>query len=111
MATSTERPETSCNVSTSNSTTIYSGPARRPARILPRSRARTASRAIGVAAVALAAWLAAEPAAAVPFWGAKVSQPVGTPPADLQPGEWVWNAAAAPRGPITVLVALGDQRA
>jgi hypothetical protein len=109
MATSTERPETSRNVNTSKSTSIGPGPARRPTQLQPRTR--RACHAIGVAAVALAAWLSAAPAAAVPFWGAKASQPVGTPPTDLQPGEWVWNAAAAPRGPITVLVALGDQRA
>ncbi len=48
---------------------------------------------------------------AVPFWGAKESRPPETPPAELQPGEFVWNPAAAELGPILVLVSLGEQRA
>jgi hypothetical protein len=48
---------------------------------------------------------------AVPFWGAQESRPVETAPVDLKPGEYVWNAAAAPDGPIVVLVSLGEQRA
>jgi hypothetical protein len=51
------------------------------------------------------------PAFATPFWGAKESRPVETPPVQLAPGEFVWNAAAAPDGPIVVLVNLGEQRA
>lgn len=48
---------------------------------------------------------------ATPFWGATESRPVETAPVDLKPGEFVWNAAAAPEGPIVVLVSLGEQRA
>ncbi|HET9693130.1 MAG TPA: L,D-transpeptidase [Steroidobacteraceae bacterium] len=48
---------------------------------------------------------------ATPFWGAQESRPVETAPVDLKPGEYVWNAAAAPDGPIVVLVSLGEQRA
>jgi hypothetical protein len=35
---------------------------------------------------------------AEPFWGARESRPVETAPADLKPGEFVWNAAAPPPG-------------
>ena len=48
---------------------------------------------------------------AVPFWGATESRPTETAPVDLKPGEFVWTAAAAPEGPIVVLVSLGEQRA
>jgi hypothetical protein len=48
---------------------------------------------------------------AAPFWGANDSRPVETAPVDLKPGEYIWNAAAAPDGPIVVLVSLGEQRA
>ncbi len=48
---------------------------------------------------------------AVPFWGAKESRPPETAPADLKPGEFVWNPSVAPEGPIVVLVSLGEQRA
>jgi hypothetical protein len=48
---------------------------------------------------------------AVPFWGATESRPPETPTGDLKPGEFVWNAAAAPAGPIVVLVSLDEQRA
>jgi len=54
---------------------------------------------------------AALPAAAVPFWGAKQSSPADTPPAALKPGEFVWNPAVAPAGPIVVVVSLTEQRA
>jgi hypothetical protein len=47
--------------------------------------------------------------ASVPFWGDKQSQPVGTPPAGLAQGQWVWEPAAAPSGPIVVVVALDEQ--
>ncbi len=50
-------------------------------------------------------------AGAVPFWGAQESRSVETAPGDLKPGEYVWNVAAAPDGPIVVLVSLGEQRA
>ena len=48
---------------------------------------------------------------AVPFWGAKESLPPETAPIALRQGEFVWNPAAAPIGPIVVLVSLGEQRA
>lgn len=66
-----------------------------------------AKRVLAICALLLSAALAH----ASPFWGARESRPVGTPPAELRPGEWVWNPAAAPSGPITVLVSLGEQRA
>ena len=46
--------------------------------------------------------------AAVPFWGDPKSQPVGTPPTSLAQGQWVWQPAAAPAGPIVVVVALDE---
>jgi len=49
-------------------------------------------------------------AQAVPFWGAKESRPPETPTEELKPGEFIWNAAAAPDGPIVVLVSLSEQR-
>lgn len=63
--------------------------------------------------VALLAMAAVLPGAAraVPFWGAAQSSPVDTPPAKLQPGEFVWDADAVPSGPIVVLVSLDEQRA
>jgi hypothetical protein len=54
---------------------------------------------------------AATPAGAVPFWGAKASSPADTAPTALKPGEFVWNPAVAPDGPIVVVVSLGEQRA
>jgi len=54
---------------------------------------------------------AAFPAGAVPFWGAKESSPADTAPAALKPGEFVWNPAVAPEGPIVVVVSLTEQRA
>jgi hypothetical protein len=63
--------------------------------------------------IAIAALLAcAIPASqATPFWGATESRQAETAPVDLKPGEDVWNAAAAPEGPVVVLVSLGEQRA
>jgi hypothetical protein len=55
--------------------------------------------------------LAAAAAQAVPFWGAKESQPAGTDPAALKPGQFVWTPDAAPAGPIVVAVSLEEQRA
>jgi L,D-transpeptidase catalytic domain len=48
---------------------------------------------------------------AVPFWGAQESRAVETAPGELKPGEFVWNAAVAPDGPIVVVVSLDEQRA
>jgi hypothetical protein len=53
----------------------------------------------------------AAPAGAVPFWGAKASSPADTSPTALKPGEFVWNPAVAPEGPIVVVVSLTEQRA
>ncbi|HEX5064869.1 MAG TPA: L,D-transpeptidase [Myxococcota bacterium] len=55
--------------------------------------------------------LAALLGAAVPFWGAKESLPVGTDPASLKPGQFVWEGDAVPAGPLAVVVSLEEQRA
>jgi L,D-transpeptidase catalytic domain len=55
--------------------------------------------------------LFASPSMALPFWGAKDSSPADTPPAALKPGEFVWNQAVAPEGPIVVVVSVTEQRA
>jgi hypothetical protein len=60
----------------------------------------------GFAALALCAAIVAAP---VPFWGAKASSPVGTDPAKLKPGEFIWDAAAAPDGPMVIVVSLPEQ--
>ena len=65
---------------------------------------------VGAMLLSLALW-APVGAQAVPFWGATESRPIETAPAALKPGEFVWNPAAAPAGPIVVLVSLGEQRA
>jgi hypothetical protein len=66
------------------------------------------SRAALLAGVLLAAGTAVW---AVPFWGAKESRPAETSPSDLQPGEFVWEGAAVPRGPVVVAVSLEEQMA
>ena len=73
------------------------------------STMHASARWVGAMALLLVVLVSGAPGA-VTFWGAKASRPVGTPPADLKPGEWVWNPAAAPAGPMTVLVSLGEQR-
>jgi hypothetical protein len=60
---------------------------------------------------ALVLWLATASVFAVPFWGAKVSSPDGTPPDVLKPGEFVWAPGVAPEGPVVVIVSLTEQRA
>lgn len=55
--------------------------------------------------------VAAVPADAAPFWGAKESMPADTDPEELKDGEFVWDAAAEPSGPILVVVSLTEQRA
>jgi hypothetical protein len=50
-------------------------------------------------------------ALAVPFWGAKTSQPADTDPATLKAGEFIWNGGAVPAGPIVVVVSVTEQRA
>lgn len=47
----------------------------------------------------------------VPFWGAKQSSPADTAPEALKPGEFVWDAAAAPQGPMVMVVSIDEQRA
>ena len=60
-----------------------------------------------LAALALAFVIAASAAAApVPFWGAKEPEPVGTDPASLKPGQFLWDAGAAPDGPLVIVVSL-----
>ncbi len=63
------------------------------------------------AALALTAAIAIAIASAdpVPFWGAKESSPVGTEPAKLKPGDFIWDAAAAPDGPLVIVVSLPEQ--
>lgn len=61
--------------------------------------------------VAVLMLLVVLPAGAEPFWGAQASQPVDTDPSALQPGEFIWDAAAVPSGPIVVVVSLPEQRA
>jgi hypothetical protein len=51
------------------------------------------------------------PAQAVPFWGALTSEPAGTDPATLEPGQFVWQGEAVPAGPVVVVVSLAEQRA
>ena len=48
---------------------------------------------------------------AAPFWGARNSMPVDTPPADLKPGEWIWGGDDRTAGPMAVIVSLSEQRA
>lgn len=55
------------------------------------------------------AWATA--AQAVPFWGAKASQPEDTDPAKLKPGEFIWAGDAVASGPVVVVVSLPEQRA
>ena len=43
--------------------------------------------------------------------GAKTSSPIDTDVADLKPGQFIWNGALAPEGPMTVIVHIPTQRA
>src|SRR5262245_43147342 len=72
-----------------------------------RARAR---RAAAFAAVVLLT-VAPLGADAVPFWGAKASEPIGTDPRSLKPGQFIWDADASPKGPLVVVVSLPEQRA
>lgn len=47
----------------------------------------------------------------VPFWGATESSPADTPPGALEPGEFVWDADASPRGPLVMVVSISEQLA
>ncbi len=68
-------------------------------------------RALGFSLTAVAAVIAPAPTFAVPFWGATESLPADTDPDDVKPGQFVWDPAAAPDGPMTVVVSLSEQRA
>ena len=59
--------------------------------------------------VAASLWTPALTAVPVPFWGARESSPVGTDPEKLKPGQFIWNAAAAPEGPIVIVASLPEQ--
>jgi hypothetical protein len=61
--------------------------------------------------VALSALPIGTAGAAVPFWGAKASMPADTAPSALKQGQFVWDPAAAPSGPIVVVVSLPEQMA
>ena len=73
-----------------------------------RGRARP-STAAWIAGLALAL-LATFASAAVPFWGARQSSSVDTPPDQLKPGEWIWGGDIKTMGPMTVIVSLTEQR-
>jgi hypothetical protein len=68
-------------------------------------------RGSAVAAAIVLACAAAATEYDIPSWGAKASSPVATVPAELQPGDWIWNGDAAPSGPVAVIVSLTEQRA
>lgn len=69
-------------------------------------------RMAGWLAFALMGLLAAQSlAASVPFWGARQSSSVDTPPAQLKPGEWIWGGDSKAMGPMVVVVSLTEQRA
>ena len=73
---------------------------------MKRVRSRTwiaVAFAAGVACVALAA--------RTPFWGARESQPAGTPVADLRQGEFIWLGDATRSGPLLLVVSIDEQRA
>jgi hypothetical protein len=53
----------------------------------------------------------AAPAAAAPFWGARVSSGADVAPADLRPGQWIWGGDNKAMGPMAVIVSLTEQRA
>jgi hypothetical protein len=73
---------------------------------------QTRARRIAAAVlVALATQSAAPLAEGVPFWGARASEPIGTDSNSLKPGQFVWDADAAPKGPLVMIVSLPEQRA
>jgi hypothetical protein len=65
-------------------------------------------RPLGALALGL---LLASASHAVPFWGARSSEPADTDPAKLRPGQFIWEGAAQTSGPIVVVVSLTEQRA
>jgi L,D-transpeptidase catalytic domain len=60
--------------------------------------------------VVLILLLGSASAQALPFWGARQSSPVDTPPSDLKPGEWIWGGDSKSLGPMAVIVSLTEQR-
>lgn len=68
-------------------------------------------RGLAVAAGIFLTCAAATAEYAIPAWGATASSPVSTAPADLRPGDWIWDGDAAPSGPVAVIVSLTEQRA
>src|SRR5262245_11077639 len=72
---------------------------------------RTPLRRSLAAAAALLVSIAPLCADTVPFWGAKASEPIGTDPKNLKPGQFIWDADAAPKGPLVIIVSLPEQRA
>ena len=69
-------------------------------------------RPIRLGAAFALALLAAAPriaAAPVPFWGAREPEPVGTDPEKLKPGQFLWDAGAAPDGPLVIVVSIPQQ--
>jgi len=72
---------------------------------------RTLLRRSFAAAAALLVSIAPLGGDTVPFWGAKASEPIGTDPKTLKPGQFIWYADAAPKGPLVVIVSLPEQRA
>ncbi len=63
--------------------------------------------ALALALLAAAPRIAA--AAPVPFWGAREPEPVGTDPEKLKPGQFLWDAGAAPDGPLVIVVSIPQQ--
>jgi hypothetical protein len=61
--------------------------------------------------VAAAVALAPAHADSVPFWGAKVSDPIDTPLNQLKHGEYIWMGDAVASGPVVMVVSLNEQRA
>ena len=66
---------------------------------MPENNANCASMPIAPARVAVIVMVGTD--AAVPFRAAKDPLPAGTPPSAIKPGEFVWVADDAPRGPMT----------
>ncbi len=72
---------------------------------------RTRIRRAVAAAVVVLFSIAPLGADTVPFWGAKASEPIGTDPKSLKPGQFIWDADASPKGPLVIIVSLPEQRA
>jgi hypothetical protein len=47
----------------------------------------------------------------VPFWGAKTSVSIDTPPDKLKKGELLWMGDAVTSGPVVMVVSITEQRA